>query len=221
MAAMLRRTPPATASQKDIDAYVNDDVKLTSNFTLNLGLRWDALTGFTDRHNKLTWFNPTVPDPVTNLPGIVEFAGVNGNPRAENDTVWTNFAPRLGFAWQVGEKTAIRSGYGLFYVTNSDGNVAGTGFQVQTNVFTGPPVAAPNTPPAGASLSNPFVSGYLPYPAPASALVGPKCRRSIPARNITQSPGLEPEHPAGSCHQHGSDGVLCRRTRGAYLVQPQ
>ncbi len=162
----------ATASQKDIDAYVNDDFKLTSNFTLNLGLRWDALTGFTDRHNKLTWFNPTAPDPVTNLPGIVEFAGVNGNPRAENDTVWTNFAPRFGFAWQIGEKTAIRSGYGLFYVTNSDGNVAGTGFQVQTNVFTGSPVAAPNTPPPGASLSNPFVSGYLPYPAPASALVG-------------------------------------------------
>jgi Carboxypeptidase regulatory-like domain/TonB dependent receptor len=162
----------ATASQKDTDVYVNDDYKLTSNLTLNLGLRWDALTGFTDRHNHLTWFNPTAPDPVTNLPGVVEFAGVGGNPRAENNTVWTNFAPRLGFAWQLGQKTAIRSGYGLFYVTNSDGNVAGTGFQVQTNVFTGAPVAAPNTPPAGASLSNPFVAGYLPYPAPANALVG-------------------------------------------------
>jgi hypothetical protein len=163
---------PATASQKDVDWYVNDDYKLTSRLTLNLGLRWDVLTGFTDRHNKLTWFNPTVPDPVTNHPGIVEFAGVGGNPRAENDTVWTNFAPRLGFAYQLGTKTAIRGGYGFFYVTNSDGNVAGTGFQVETSVYTGPPVAAPNTPPTGASLSNPFAGGYLPYPAPAGALVG-------------------------------------------------
>jgi hypothetical protein len=168
----ITKDASATASQKDIDAYVNDDYKLTSNLTINLGLRWDALTGFTDRFNKLTWFNPTAPDPLTHLPGIVEFAGVGGNPRAENNTDWTNFAPRLGFAWQVGDKTAVRGGYGLFYVTNSGGNVAGTGFEVQTNVYTGPPVAAPNTPPVGATLSNPFAAGYLPYPAPASALVG-------------------------------------------------
>ena len=163
---------PATASQKDTDIYVNDDYKVTNTFTLNLGLRWDSLTGFTDRYNKLTWFNPTTPDPVTGLPGIVEFAGVNGNPRAENNTVWTNFAPRLGFTKQFGDRNVVRGGYGLFYVTNSNGNVAGTGFQVQTSIYTGPPVAAPNTPPVGASISNPFVDGYLPYPASASALVG-------------------------------------------------
>ena len=168
----ITKDASATASQKDIDAYVNDDYKLTSSLTLNLGLRWDALTGFTDRFNKLTWFNPSAPDPLTHMPGIVEFAGVGGNPRAENNTDWTNFAPRLGFAWQLGDKTAVRGGYGLFYVTNSGGNVAGTGFEVQTNVYTGPPVAAPNTPPAGATISNPFAAGYLPYPAPASALVG-------------------------------------------------
>ncbi|HVW76190.1 MAG TPA: TonB-dependent receptor [Alloacidobacterium sp.] len=162
----------ATSSQKNIDAYVNDDYKVTDNLTLNLGLRYDVLTGWTDRYNKLTWFNPTASDPVTGLPGVVEFADVNGNPRAENDTDWTNFAPRVGFAYKLGDKTAIRGGYGLFWVTNSDGNVAGTGWQVSTNVYTGPPSPAPNTPPAGASLSNPFVAGYLPYPAPASSLVG-------------------------------------------------
>jgi hypothetical protein len=163
---------PATASQKDIDWYINDDYKVTNHATFNLGLRWDALTGFTDRHNELTWFNPNVPDPVTHQPGIVEYAGVNGNPRAENDTVWTNFAPRLGVTYQIGQRTVVKGGYGFFYVTNSDGNVAGTGFQVQTAVYTGPPVAAPNTPPVGATLNNPFAAGFLPYPAPASALVG-------------------------------------------------
>jgi hypothetical protein len=162
----------STSSQKNFDGYVNDDVKVTSNLTLNLGLRYDVLTGWTDRYNKLTWFDPTSPDPVTKLPGVVQYAGVNGNPRAENDTDYGNFAPRLGFAYKLGEKTAIRGGYGLFYVTNSDGNVPGTGYQVQTNVYTGPPVAAPNTPPVGASLSNPFVAGYLQSPAPVSSLVG-------------------------------------------------
>lgn len=166
------RDASATSSQKNIDGYVNDDYKLTHNFTLNLGLRYDVLTGWTDRYNKLTWFDPTTPDPITKLPGIVQFAGVNGNPRQENDTDYKNFAPRLGFAWEVGDKTAVRGGYGIFYVTNSGGNVAGTGYQVTTSVYTGPPSPAPNTPPAGATLSNPFAAGYLPYPAPASSLVG-------------------------------------------------
>lgn len=166
------RDASSTASQKNIDGYINDDYKVTNNLTLNLGLRYDVLTGWTDRYNKLTWFDPTTPDPVIGLPGIVQYAGVNGNPRNENDTVYTNFAPRLGFAYKLGDNTAIRGGYGIFWVTNSGGNVAGTGFQVSTNVFTGPPSPAPNTPPAGASLSNPFSAGYLPYPAPASSLVG-------------------------------------------------
>lgn len=166
------RDASATSSQKNIDAYVNDDYKLTNALTLNLGLRYDVLTGWTDRYNKLTWFDPKTPDPVIGLPGVVQYAGVNGNPRAENDTTYTNFAPRIGFAFKLDDKTAIRAGYGLFWVTNSDGNVAGTGYQVSTNVYTGPPSPAPNTPPAGASLSNSFAAGYLPYPAPASSLVG-------------------------------------------------
>ena len=178
---------PATSSQKNIDGYVNDDYKFTSNLTLNLGLRYDVLTGWTDRYNKLTWFDPTTPDPVTKLPGVVQFAGVNGNPRTENDTDYANFAPRLGFAYKFGDKTAVRGGYGMFWVTNSDGNVAGTGYQVSTNVYTGPPVAAPNTPPVGASLSNPFAAGYLPFPAPASSLVGQGI--STPFR-----PGTLPNH---------------------------
>ena len=114
---------------------MNDDYKLSSSFTLNLGLRYDVLTGWTDRYNKLTWFDPTTPDPITGRAGVVQYAGVGGNPRSENDTNYTNFAPRLGFAWQIGQKSAVRGGYGLFYVTNSGGNVAGTGYQVNTNVY--------------------------------------------------------------------------------------
>lgn len=176
-----------TQSQKDVDAYVNDDWKVTDKLTLNLGLRYDVLTGWTDRHNELSYFDPNGPDPITKLPGVVKLAGVDGNPRSINDTVWTNFAPRIGFAVKVNNKTAVRGGYGMFWVTNSNGNAAGTGWEVQTNVYTGPPVAAPNTPPVGASISNPFSDGYLPLPAPASSLVG----QSIGA---PYRPGTLPNH---------------------------
>jgi Carboxypeptidase regulatory-like domain len=183
----VTRDASATASQKDVDAYFNDDYKVIPSLTLNLGIRYDLLTGFTDRHNKLTWFDPAQTDPVIGLPGTVEFAGVGGNPRSEGNTDKTDFSPRVGFALQLGRKNAVRGGYGLFYVTNSDANVSGTGYEVQTNVYTGPPVAAPNTPPVGASLSNPFADGYLPYPAPAASLVGQNI--DTPLR-----PGTLPSH---------------------------
>jgi len=161
----------ATFSQKNVDAYINDDYKATSTFTLNLGIRYDGLTGWTDRHNQLTWFNPVAPDPITGGPGRVEFAAQNGNPRDLNSTS-NYFSPRLGFAYQIGTKTVIRGGYGMNADTGSDFAIGNSGYQVRTNLFLGPPSPAPDTPPPGGSISNPYVSGYLPYPGTPSSLVG-------------------------------------------------
>jgi hypothetical protein len=165
----ISKDPSLAASQKNIDSYVEDDWKVKSNFTLNLGLRYDILTGFTDRHNQFAWFDPTKPDPVLGLPGALQFVGVGGNPRNQTDTGLTHFSPRLGFAWQLGEKTVIRGGYGIIFTTNTGGTVLGSGPQASTSVYLGPPSPAPNTPPPGGTLDNPFVSGYL---DPPNYLVG-------------------------------------------------
>jgi hypothetical protein len=165
----ITKDPPIAASQKNFDGYIDDAYKLTGNLTLNLGLRYDVLTGWTDRHNQFAWFDPNKPDPVLGLPGALQFVGVNGNRRQQSTTGYGNLAPRLGFAWKLNDKTAIRGGYGLFYATNSGGTVLGSGFQVGTPVFLGNPSPAPNTPPPGSSLNNPFVAGYL---DPPSYLVG-------------------------------------------------
>lgn len=138
---------------------------------MNIGLRYDGLTGWTDRHNRITWFDPLKQDPVTHTPGVVEFAGANGNPRSQLPTS-NNFGPRLGFAYRIGSRTAIRGGGGLFAMTNSDAYVNWSGYKVETSMFLGPPVAAPNTPPAGGSISDPYTAGYLPYPGTPNTLVG-------------------------------------------------
>jgi hypothetical protein len=160
----ITQDPSLADSQKNTDAYLEDDYKLTKTLTLNLGVRYDVLTGFTDRHNKLAWFDPTKPDPVLGLPGALQFAGVGGNRRQQTGTDYLNAAPRLGFAWQLGLKTVIRGGYGLSYVTNSGGTVLDSGWRASTPVYLGPPSPAPNTPPPGGSIANPFVSGYLNAP---------------------------------------------------------
>lgn len=158
-------------SQKNIDAYISDDYKLTRKLTLNVGVRYDGLTGMTDRHNRITWFDPQKQDPITQTPGVVEFAGLNGNPRGQTPTS-NNFGPRLGFAYRLGGETSIRGGGGLFAMTNTDAYVNWSGYKVQTSMYLGPSAAVPNTPPAGGTISNPYTAGFLPYPGTASTLVG-------------------------------------------------
>jgi hypothetical protein len=165
----ITQDPSLAASQKNIDGYIADDYKMTDRLTLNLGMRYDVLTGFTDRHNQFAWFDPNKPDPVLGMPGALQFAGVGGNRRNQTATDYGNVSPRLGFAWQPNDKTTVRGGYGLFYVTNTGGTVLGSGFQASTSVYLGPPSQAPNTPPPGGSLADPFASGYLNAP---SYLVG-------------------------------------------------
>ena len=68
----------------------------------------------------------------------------------------------------------LRAGYGWFFAPSSGGiggspGDLGSGAEAATSVFLGQPPAAPNTPPAGASLANPFVTGLISYP---STLIG-------------------------------------------------
>ncbi|MCL5744537.1 MAG: TonB-dependent receptor, partial [Acidobacteria bacterium] len=166
--------PSLAASQRNYSWYVQDDWKVLPNLTLNLGIRWDYQTPWTDRYNQLAFFDPDYPDPLTGQKGLLRFVGQDGVSRYQSDPDKNNFAPRVGLAWRFAPKTVLRAGYGLFYYPGSGGIGGGTGdlgsgFLAQTPVYLGPPVAAPNTPPLGASLASPFQAGFYSKP---SDLVG-------------------------------------------------
>ena len=161
--------PTLATSQKFYGWYLQDDWKLRRNLTLNLGLRWEYQTPWTDRFDQLGFFDPDFTDPVTGQKGLLRFAGRGGNPREQSDPDRNNFGPRFGLAWSFEEKMVLRLGYGLFYFPGSGGVGAGasdlgSGFLAQTPVFLGAPPAAPNTPPGGATLSNAFAAGFLTVP---------------------------------------------------------
>ena len=145
-------------------AYFQDDFRLTSKLTLNMGLRYEWETGIAERNNHIAvGFDPKVASPLT-TPGLapaggVMFAGVNGAPTTCCDPSKTKFSPRIGFAWAMDPKTTIRGGYGIFWAPNrytSDATIA-PGYTQYT-----PYVASNdnNLTPAN-SLSNPFPGGIL------------------------------------------------------------
>jgi hypothetical protein len=100
---------------KNPGVFIQDDFKVTPKLTLNLGLRWEGNTGWTDVQNNQRSFDPNVINPATNAPGAMWYATTKayGRDRLQKG-VWKNWLPRFGFAYQLGAKTTIRGGIGLY-----------------------------------------------------------------------------------------------------------
>ena len=99
--------------------WANDDWKVTPKLTLNLGMRWEVQPGFSDPNNRLSYMDPAARNPALGgIPGAYVYAG-SGTGRAgftsTGNTHWKDFAPRLGFAYRVTDKTVVRGGYGMFF----------------------------------------------------------------------------------------------------------
>ncbi len=86
-------------------AFIQDDYKATQDLTVNIGLRWEYDEPIYEVNNKQANI-----DVATKR---VVLAGRNGNSRALFNGVWTNFMPRVGFAYNVTPRTVLRGGYGI------------------------------------------------------------------------------------------------------------
>jgi hypothetical protein len=101
--------------------YFQDDYKVTTKLTLNLGLRWDDIPTYTEVLDRWSFLNPNITNPVTGNPGALQFAGNYGGAgvscgcRTPVNTYWKNYGPRVGFAYAIDEKTVIRGGFGMLY----------------------------------------------------------------------------------------------------------
>lgn len=94
--------------------YAQDDWKVTARLTLNLGLRYELTSPWFDKYDSM---NKLVldPGPEFNTVRKAGWCGRSWSCRALVNTDTNNWAPRLGFAWQVGSRTVVRGGAGVFY----------------------------------------------------------------------------------------------------------
>ena len=115
--------------------FIDDTYKMTSRLTWNLGLRWEVQVPTSDPVGRISYMDPSVPNPgASNLPGAYVFGGEGAGRQGFNrffDIHWMNFAPRVGFAYSFG-KSVLRGGYGIFYkeYINQGVGIPQTGFSI-------------------------------------------------------------------------------------------
>jgi Carboxypeptidase regulatory-like domain/TonB dependent receptor len=136
---VLQPRPPMDVRNWEHGYFIQDTWKVNSRLTVNLGLRYELITPFTDKNDLIANFDPNFVDPTTGQQGrfvipsdktlkfldtrIVDFGFAfanqyslgRGTVRADKH----DFAPRVGLAYRIGDKSVIRGGYGIYYPTSA------------------------------------------------------------------------------------------------------
>jgi len=108
-------SPEYGARLKSPQFFVQDDIKLRPNLTINLGLRWQINHGWNEVHGNIVNFDPTITNPATNTAGAAWYAVTHANGRtALEANVNDTFLPRVGVSWAVRPNMTVRGGFGLY-----------------------------------------------------------------------------------------------------------
>jgi hypothetical protein len=186
--------------------YFQDDWRVSSKLTLNLGLRWDYRSVPYETNNHFAWRNLDyapggllVADQNLVDQGVVDGAYYQfaGRRSPENPDRFKVFAPRVSFAYRptASGGTVIRGGYGIFYDSAEGREIDGSG-----DVY--PYVVRGNSPQDGGRTTDNDI-----FPAPSIGVAGPASNTFLA---VTMSP--EPRNPYVHQWSLGVQHALTRTT---------
>jgi outer membrane receptor protein involved in Fe transport len=154
--------------------YFQDDWKVTSKLTLNLGVRYDYQSPWTERYNRIADFNFTAPSPLQ-VPGLqlvggLFYPGVGDTPRGQFNADRKNLGPRFGYAYTLNKSTVLRGGYGIFFAPITGGGYNGSavpisGFQSSSAMNPSTDGITPTN-----YMSNAFPDGFVRAPGNTQGL---------------------------------------------------
>jgi hypothetical protein len=149
-------------------AYAQDSWKVSRRLTVNYGIRYEPFTPWKERNDRVELFSPAayaagrVSTVYTNAPAGLLFPGDKGVPERGVGSVYTNFMPRIGFAYDTfGDgKSSIRGGFGMFYDTRQP--AISNSIPAEISPFS---LSVSLTNPTG-TFSNPYAGITNPFPTP-------------------------------------------------------
>lgn len=219
----------------DFAAFIQDDYRFTPRLTINLGLRWEAMSFGRDKLYRAGVFDPALAAAGRNpflFPENVNLGGFTGTPgvpdcaleRCRDDN---NFAPRVGFAWDIkgNQKTVLRAGYGIYYQRLSNQNILQNSLAAP---FTVQPLESRTTP-TTFQLANPLASipppsilavDYIPQ---ASFFAGLRRTGGVGGLDIND-PNVGPifVNPAGQqCLNFGGTATNCSINLASFTSAPR
>jgi len=128
-------TPEYGARLKKPQVFVQDDIKLRPNLTVNLGVRYEISHGFNEIRGNEATFDPTITNPATNTPGAFWYGSTHTNGRDSLQAdVYSTVLPRAGVSWLMRPDTTVRGGFGLYsYNFSLDNYGTGMGAAVSSS----------------------------------------------------------------------------------------
>jgi carboxypeptidase family protein/TonB-dependent receptor-like protein len=218
----------------DFAAFFQDDYKITSRLTLNLGVRWEAMSFGHDKLNRAGIYDPAlaargvnpflIPEDV-NLGGFTGTAGIR-NCALERCRDDNNFAPRVGFAWDIqgNQKMVVRAGYGIYYQRLSNQNILQNSLSAP---FTVQPLDN-RAVPAALQLANPLAG--IPPPSIVATAYIPTATFFAGLRRVSgagpldiNDPGVAPifVNAAGQqCLNYGGTATNCSINLASFTSAP-
>jgi hypothetical protein len=103
----------------DFSPYIQDDIKLTRNLTVNLGVRWDVMVPFTAIGNNIVYFDSTIANPGAGglLGAATKFGNCAGCANLDRAAIhYNHFSPRVGFSYALNSKTVLQGGFSQNYL---------------------------------------------------------------------------------------------------------
>jgi len=157
--------------------WVNDEFKVSDKLTLTLGMRFDYQSARTETSDQYSTFDPNAPNPgAGNIPGALVFAGEGAGragTRKFEDVPKDAWGPRVGFAYRLGDKDAVRGGYGMYYA------------HVAFDQFVGQPTTGFQANAAANNVTNGIKPAFL-------------LDQGFPVQNIVFPPSLDPSQANGT-----------------------